>query len=257
MFQRLRVPWKQPINGVKEVGVQLQSIPPNASDTDLLSHSIKNQDGFQVPPQLRESSLAIHIGIPWRLAFGSCWNCCLCPDHHCYYHHLKKKYDGHEQPIWNHVSLNSVISWLSTIAKACALYTISQGLGQAKWIWFAKRSRPLSDLDTFDSASRGVVGSAALMWLVKGRNLAFLGGLATTLALNLVRYVSHNVVDHSQVASIASTSGYAGLGRLLSGSTYTVHPAVKTNVYSSLVDPSNTDQPWTIPQYTCPTGNCT
>lgn len=79
------------------------------------------------------------------------------------------KYNGHKQQDWEHISLNSLISWLSTLAKACVLFSISQGIGQLKWVWFANQSRPLSDLDTFDSASRGVTGSAALLWLVKGQ----------------------------------------------------------------------------------------
>ncbi|KAJ5504972.1 hypothetical protein N7463_007846 [Penicillium fimorum] len=82
---------------------------------------------------------------------------------------ILRKYNGHEQQDWKHVSLNSLISWLSTIAKACVLFSISQGIGQLKWVWFADQSRPLSDLDTFDSASRGVTGSATLLWLVKGQ----------------------------------------------------------------------------------------
>jgi hypothetical protein len=43
-----------------------------------------------------------------------------------------------------------------------------------KWVWFSTRSRLLSDLDAFDLASRRVTGSAALLWLVKGRYVSSL-----------------------------------------------------------------------------------
>jgi hypothetical protein len=82
---------------------------------------------------------------------------------------ILRKYNRCQQQDWKHVSLNSLISWLSTLAKACVIFSVSQGLGQLKWVWFSKRSRLLSDLDVFDSASRGATGSVFLLWLVKGR----------------------------------------------------------------------------------------
>lgn len=41
-------------------------------------------------------------------------------------------YDGRRQPDWSNISLNSAISWLSTLAKACILYAVSESLGQLK-----------------------------------------------------------------------------------------------------------------------------
>lgn len=86
---------------------------------------------------------------------------------------ILRKYDKAQQQGWKHISLNSLISWLSTLAKACVIFSVSQGLGQLKWVWFSKRSRLLSDLDVFDSASRGAAGSVTLLWLVKGRYVEF------------------------------------------------------------------------------------
>jgi hypothetical protein len=76
--------------------------------------------------------------------------------------------DGKRQPSWEHVSLNSLISWISTIAKGFILMPITSGLGQLKWAWFARRKQPLSDLQVFDSATRGISGSAKLLWRLKG-----------------------------------------------------------------------------------------
>ncbi|OKO99531.1 hypothetical protein PENSUB_8376 [Penicillium subrubescens] len=64
------------------------------------------------------------------------------------------------QPTWKYVSLNSLISWLSTFSKACLLFAVSETLGQLKWVRFASKSRPIQDLRTFDAASRGHYGSA-------------------------------------------------------------------------------------------------
>lgn len=92
---------------------------------------------------------------------------------------LLNRFDGQPQPDWAyanettgkgfHISLNSVLSWLSTVARICALMPITKGLGQLKWVWFAEKDRVLSDFDAFDSATRGLTGSAMLMWRLKGR----------------------------------------------------------------------------------------
>jgi hypothetical protein len=67
------------------------------------------------------------------------------------------------------VTMNSILSLLSTIAKICVLIPVTKGLGQLKWVWFAKRERSLRDIETFESASRGLTGSALLMWKLKFR----------------------------------------------------------------------------------------
>lgn len=78
-------------------------------------------------------------------------------------------FDGKEQPNWRYISLNTLLSWLSTVGKACILFPASATLSQLKWVWFAERKRPLSDLRVFDSASRGIYGSAELLWALRMR----------------------------------------------------------------------------------------
>ncbi|KAJ5109654.1 hypothetical protein N7532_002299 [Penicillium argentinense] len=78
-------------------------------------------------------------------------------------------YSPQPQPVWKLVSLNSVISWLSTIAKACVLFSVSEGLEQLKWVWYTQKSRPISELQTFDSTSREICGSAELIWNLRAR----------------------------------------------------------------------------------------
>jgi len=69
------------------------------------------------------------------------------------------------------ISVNSVVSWLGTLARLCLLVLLSNGLGQMKWAWFSTRreKRSLADLDTFDSATRGMGGSVQLIWRLKGK----------------------------------------------------------------------------------------
>lgn len=82
---------------------------------------------------------------------------------------ILSRYNNRPQPSWNYMSLNSLVSWLSTFSKGCALFAISETIGQLKWTWLSKQTRPVSHLRTFDSASRGLYGSAELIWSLQSR----------------------------------------------------------------------------------------
>ena len=84
---------------------------------------------------------------------------------------LLKHFDQHEQPDWNDISLNTVVSWLSTVAKLLALIPLSKSLGQLKWTWLARNEKSMADLAAFDSASRGAVGACQLLWTTKARSV--------------------------------------------------------------------------------------
>ncbi|KAJ5769203.1 hypothetical protein N7520_003762 [Penicillium odoratum] len=122
----------------------------------------------------------------------------------------------------------------------------------------------MSDLRTFDAASRGLFGSAALIWDLRARHFAVPGSLAVILAIafdpftqNLLHYYPKLTPDASQIAIVSNNSVYDVVGSQLGldGEAY-VDPTLKANVYNSIFnnDPS---KPWSIPNYTCGTGNCT
>ena len=69
---------------------------------------------------------------------------------------------------WHHVTLNALVSTLSTISKACLMLTIAESISQWKWIMFSQRQRLLSGFEAIDSASRGPLGSLKLIWRTKG-----------------------------------------------------------------------------------------
>ena len=73
-------------------------------------------------------------------------------------------YNDKQQPRWKHVSINTVISWISTLAKAGVVVPLAASIGQLKWIHQAERSRSLTDLALFDSASRGEIGALRLLF---------------------------------------------------------------------------------------------
>lgn len=79
------------------------------------------------------------------------------------------------EPRWRYMSLNSLISWLSTASKGCILFSISESLGQMKWTWFMQAARPIPDLRRFDTASRGFYGAIKLIWRLQARLVITIG----------------------------------------------------------------------------------
>lgn len=61
------------------------------------------------------------------------------------------------------VSPNAVISLLSTIGKAALLLPITAAISQLKWVSVQNRVNTMENLDTYDQASRGPLGS---LWLL-------------------------------------------------------------------------------------------
>jgi hypothetical protein len=83
---------------------------------------------------------------------------------------LLRQYDKQPPPTWPlGITLNTVLALLATITKAAFAYPVFQGISQMKWDWYAQQTRPLSDLQAFDSASRGVFGVKQFLVVTKGR----------------------------------------------------------------------------------------
>ncbi|KAL4875677.1 hypothetical protein BJY04DRAFT_201373 [Aspergillus karnatakaensis] len=173
------------------------------------------------------------------------------------------QYDEKPQPSWGYMSLNSLISWLSTVAKACIIVSCSEALGQLKWVWFSQKSRPIEELRTFDAASRGAYGALELAWKLRARHFAVFGTLGLTLALaidpfaqNLVRYYQEVVIDSTQNAYVGRSFDFdryeIGVSIVANG----VDPSLKWAVYSAILSDDPTT-PWSTPRYSCPSGNCT
>jgi hypothetical protein len=73
--------------------------------------------------------------------------------------------DSKEIPV--RFTLNSLLAIISVFGSTCALIPVTKGLGQLKYLWFIEKDRTLADLETFDSASRGITGSLKLLWRLR------------------------------------------------------------------------------------------
>jgi hypothetical protein len=93
-------------------------------------------------------------------------------------------YEGKPFPNLAHgLTLNTIVSVLATASKSALIFVVAGSIGQLKWLWFREKNRSLSDIQTFDDASRGPMGSLTILIQHCGWSLASLGAYITILAL--------------------------------------------------------------------------
>jgi hypothetical protein len=143
-------------------------------------------------------------------------------------------HDGKQRPAWR-ISLNAVVSILSAVVTAGALYSVTHGVSQLKWTWISEKERKLVDIQTFDSGSRGAVGAMALVFhlraryahvfhhhnhlLSTSRHFAALGAVAIVLCTgidpfiqNVIQFRDGVIVDETQASYAAKASIYNDSG---------------------------------------------
>lgn len=82
------------------------------------------------------------------------------------------------------ISLNAIISILTTACSAAIMHGVSTSISQLKWLHFATGHRKLFSLESFDEASRGPYGSIKFLFTIRW-NLATIGALVTIFRLGL------------------------------------------------------------------------
>ena len=93
-------------------------------------------------------------------------------------------YDGQARPDWPYnITLNSVLSWFTTLFKANLLVPIAACFGQATWIHYHSHSRPLTDVAIYDAASRGPLGALQLLWHLKAKYVPLLSAVGILKAM--------------------------------------------------------------------------
>jgi hypothetical protein len=145
-FQRLSTETKTQETSEGWNGQKTENTPPSERKVESAQHF-----SFQDSPTLDLIALVLSAGV--LIAIVS----------------LLRHFDGRKQPNWKHLSLNTVIAWLSTISKGSIVLLTSRSIGQLKWLWFVKREQKVSDLRTFDMASRGMLGSVIFLFKQRGR----------------------------------------------------------------------------------------
>ncbi|PQE11513.1 acid phosphatase protein [Rutstroemia sp. NJR-2017a BVV2] len=118
------------------------------------------------------------------------------------------------------ITLNTVISILTTIGSSSLLLAVAECISQQKWVWFSGSAKPLTELEAFDNGSRGASGSLMLLWRFNVQQVVSVGaflvvfGLAVDpLSQELLRYEVQPVADLSSgLAYLNETQLYCATG---------------------------------------------
>lgn len=160
-------------------------------------------------------------------------------------------YNGKETPqLPYNITLNALISVLSTAARSSLLFAVAGTLGQLKWVWFMD-SRELSDMQTFDSATRGPWGALVLLCSRSIRPLASMGAVITIVTLAygpfLQQLVRYPVIYNSVLSYDATTKKATSLDATANFSNW---DSARVAAWLD-IDRFDRETPG------CPTGNCT
>lgn len=92
---------------------------------------------------------------------------------------------------WKGISLNAAVALIATILKGLIAFTVSDCLGQAKWIWLSWQQRPLNDFAFIDQGSRGPLGSMKilLLWQPVARSFISFGAIVIILSVFMDSFV--------------------------------------------------------------------
>lgn len=113
------------------------------------------------------------------------------------------------------LTLNAIVSTLATGAEGALVCVLASALSQLKWRWFQQRRR-LYELQIFDDASRGALGSFQLLWGRTGNIIAIVGALLTILALafdpfiqQVIRYPTRTTISKDGTATTHRATGFS------------------------------------------------
>ncbi|KAG8158099.1 hypothetical protein KVR01_011860 [Diaporthe batatas] len=184
---------------------------------------------------------------------------------------LLSVYNGRPVFEWKGITLNTVVSVLSTASKAALLYAVSQLISQWKWILFTRASRPLVDFEIIDGASRGPMGSLVLMrkwetigYLSMGALVVLLSIAADPFTQQLIQYERRVVYTNSTDITVNRAGRFDKGTRTLKYSTESVFEVESVIVDADLsiqsavlygLDRSNRSVA-RQGNFNCATGNC-
>ncbi|KAK4951493.1 hypothetical protein LTR10_010469 [Elasticomyces elasticus] len=141
--------------------------------------------------------------------------------------------------------------------RSSLLLYVTQGIAQLKWPYFQRRTHRLSDLQIFDDASRGPLGSLYLLWSVNIKaTVACLGAFIVVFALFVEPFTQQIIapsivvaIAHNESASLAATNIY--WWDSWGNQSQQLILEYQVTILSAVA------QPAASPQHDCPSGNCT
>ncbi|KAF0329930.1 hypothetical protein GQ607_002697 [Colletotrichum asianum] len=177
-------------------------------------------------------------------------------------------FDQEPLPSWPMgITLNSLLAFLTTVAKATFIVPVSTAISQTQWTWLNRgHPKPLYDLYIFDQASRGALGSLLLLWKIRSRDLVLLGALLMFISgiTSPVTQLAVNYPVRSAAVSEAEQEAFLSSISCLNGSTDFVYTGTHKAILSAtFLDSTFFEKPilYTTAaagrEAVCSTGNCT
>jgi hypothetical protein len=149
------------------------------------------------------------------------------------------------------VTLNTIVSILSTSARSAIISTASTCVGQLKWCWYKRSEKSLNDAQTMDDASRGLSGAIRMLVSGTGGYLAAFGGVITLLLVAfgplIQQLLEYPTRDHTFVTNDAA---------ILQNLNFTVDIYSSVQMRSALMAGMYTDKGTFQHTPRCPTAHC-
>ncbi|KAK8022815.1 hypothetical protein PG993_013582 [Apiospora rasikravindrae] len=152
-----------------------QRTPPHEPEPDAYGIALVNERRSKIPSQQPPGL--------WSQWWVEILNCLLMIATLCAM--IGVLYPNNRKPLPDlpyQVSINTIVSILSTALKASTALVLAEGISHLKWDWF-QVYRLLNNLDIFDKASRGPLGCLQLLVALAQRGRQFAPILAAALTI--------------------------------------------------------------------------
>ncbi|EMC96904.1 hypothetical protein BAUCODRAFT_147104 [Baudoinia panamericana UAMH 10762] len=182
---------------------------------------------------------------------------------------LLAAYEGKQVPTWNYlggdVTFNSVISWLAQIARAALAGPTGEVMGQLRWSWLRRETRPrrIEDFQAYVDSS-GPLGALKILLRSLKSPLTFLGAFLIIVLLAFEPFLQNiptyplSLIRSEGAATIPRTTSFTAVAISRQGADFTgnallLNATVKGAFYGGSSNLANSADLTS----TCPSGNCT
>ncbi|KAK8007424.1 hypothetical protein PG989_001414 [Apiospora arundinis] len=155
---------------------------------------------------------------------------------------------------------NSLVSIFSTLAKTALMLPIGSVISQMKWMWF-EEPRTLTDLQTFDKASRGPWGALRLIWDTKGKAWITKAACVITVAAlafeptaqQVLSFESRETPSTNATASLSIATNWTSASLQLGDENYYKQVAVQGLLLSAFSPKAENNS---VPKFKCTAPTC-
>lgn len=152
-------------------------------------------------------------------------------------------------------SPNSMVSTFVNASRFLVLFVVAECVGQFGWLYYQGGARPLGELEAFDAASRGPLGSALFVLRMRAKSvLASVGALIIIVALAMDTFAQEVLNFETRMVPVAGGANATWLPaarRYDTNSSILTSSKMRKSIYGGFLDFE------TPVDFGCLTGNCT